>query len=80
MIEIEKDRLRWHISYKETEFFVNLDHMKQPEMGYFLEIKSRTWSRKDADLKAELVKELLNLLGVGQAEVVTQDYIEILTA
>jgi 5-methylthioadenosine/S-adenosylhomocysteine deaminase len=80
MIEIEKDRLRWHISYKETEFFVNLDHMKQPDMGYFLEIKSRTWSRKDADLKAELVKELLNLLGVGQAEVVTQDYIEILTA
>jgi len=80
MIEIEKDRLRWHISYKETEFFVNLDHMKRPDMGYFLEIKSRTWSRKDADLKAELVKELLNLLGVGDAEVVTQDYIEILTA
>ncbi len=55
-ISIEKDRLRWHIKYKETEFFVNLDHMKQPEMGYFLEIKSRTWSRKDADHKAELVK------------------------
>jgi 5-methylthioadenosine/S-adenosylhomocysteine deaminase len=49
-------------------------------MGYFLEVKSRTWSRKDADLKAGLVKELLNLLGVGNAEVVTKDYIEILTA
>lgn len=80
VIPIEKDRLRWHISYKDTEFFVNLDHMKQPDMRHFLEIKSRTWSRKDADLKAELVKELLNLLGVGDAEVVTQDYIEILTA
>ena len=80
VILIEKDRLRWHIEYKDTEFFVNLDHMKQPDMGYFLEIKSRTWSRKDADLKAELVNELLNLLGVGHAEVVTQDYIEILTA
>ncbi|MBK8822105.1 MAG: amidohydrolase family protein [Anaerolineales bacterium] len=79
-ISIEKDRSRWHIKYKETEFFVNLDQMKEPDMGYFLEIKSRTWSRKDADLKAELVKELLNLLGVGSAEVVTQDYIEILTA
>ncbi|MBK8616561.1 MAG: amidohydrolase family protein [Anaerolineales bacterium] len=79
-ISIEKDRSRWHIKYKDTEFFVNLDQMKEPDMGYFLEIKSRTWSRKDADLKAELVKELLNLLGVGNAEVVTQDYIEILTA
>ena len=79
VILIEKDRLRWHISYKETEFFVNLDHTKEPNMGHFLEIKSRTWSRKDADLKAELVSELLNLLGVGHAEVVSQDYIEILT-
>jgi 5-methylthioadenosine/S-adenosylhomocysteine deaminase len=80
VISIEKDRLRWRISYKDTEFFINLDHMKQPDMQRFLEIKSRTWSRKDADLKAELVKELLHLLGVGDAEVVTQDYIEILTA
>jgi 5-methylthioadenosine/S-adenosylhomocysteine deaminase len=79
-ISIEKDRLRWHIRYKETEFFVNLDHMKQPDMGHFLEIKSRTWSRKDADRKAELVKELLDLLGVGKAETVTQDYIEMLAA
>jgi 5-methylthioadenosine/S-adenosylhomocysteine deaminase len=79
-ITIEKDRLRWHIKYKETEFFINLDHMKQPDMGYFLEIKSRTWSRKDADLKADLVNELLNLLGVGNAETVTQDYIEILAS
>jgi 5-methylthioadenosine/S-adenosylhomocysteine deaminase len=72
--------MRWHIEYKETEFFINLDHVNKPDMGHFLEIKSRTWSRKDADLKAELVNELLNLLGVGGAEVVTQDYIEILTA
>jgi 5-methylthioadenosine/S-adenosylhomocysteine deaminase len=79
-ISIEKDRLRWHIKYKNTELFVNLDEMKQPKMGHFLEIKSRTWSRKDADLKAELVKELLDLLGAGDAETVTQDYIEILVA
>ena len=78
MISIEKDRLRWHIKYKDTELFVNLDHMKQPDMGYFLEIKSRTWSRKDADLKAQLVNELLNLLGLGNAETVTKDYIETL--
>jgi 5-methylthioadenosine/S-adenosylhomocysteine deaminase len=77
---IEKDRQRWHIEYKDTEFFINLDCVKKPDMGYFLEVKSRTWSRKDADLKAQLVKELLNLLGLGSAEVVTQDYIETLTS
>jgi 5-methylthioadenosine/S-adenosylhomocysteine deaminase len=80
VIPIEKDRLRWHIKHKETEFFINLDHMKQPDMGYFLEIKSRTWSRKDADLKAGLVNELLVLLSGEDVEVVTQDYIEILTS
>ncbi|HMX18123.1 MAG TPA: amidohydrolase family protein [Anaerolineales bacterium] len=79
-ISITKDRLRWHIRYKNTELFINLDEIKEPPMGHFLEIKSRTWSRKDADLKAELVSELLDLLGAGHAEVVTQDYIEILTA
>jgi len=77
-IPVEKDRLRWHIKYREIEFFINLDHIKKPDMGTFLEIKSRTWSRKDAELKAELVNELLDLLGVGDAEVVTQDYIEML--
>ena len=78
-IPVEKDRLRWHIRYKNTDFFVNLDEVKEPHMGHFLEIKSRTWSRKDADLKAELASELLNLLGVGDAEAVTQDLIEMLT-
>lgn len=79
-ISVEKNRLRWHIKYKNTEFFINLDEVKEPAMGTFLEVKSRTWSRKDADLKADLVRELLDLLGVGHAEPVTQDYIEILTA
>ncbi|NWF63424.1 MAG: amidohydrolase family protein, partial [Chloroflexi bacterium] len=79
-ISVEKDRQRWHIKYKNTEFFINLDEVKEPAMGNFLEIKSRTWSRKDADLKADLVRELLDILGVGNAETVTQDYIEILTA
>ena len=79
-VSVEKDRLRWHIRYKNTEFFINLDEVKKPLMGHFLEIKSRTWSRKDAELKAELASELLDLLGVGNAEAVTQDLIEILTS
>ncbi|HUG34790.1 MAG TPA: amidohydrolase family protein, partial [Anaerolineales bacterium] len=51
-VTIEKVRLRWFIKYKDTEFYVNLDHVVNPPLGHFLEIKSRTWSRKDADSKA----------------------------
>jgi 5-methylthioadenosine/S-adenosylhomocysteine deaminase len=76
-VSIKKDRQRWHIRYKDTEFFINLDHVEQPEMGHFLEIKSRTWSRRDAQLKAELLNELLQLLGASGAEAVRQDYIEL---
>lgn len=78
-ISVEKDRLRWHIRYKDTEFFVNIDEVKEPQMGHFLEIKSRTWSRKDADHKAKLTAELLSLLGAADAETETQDLIEVLT-
>lgn len=79
-VAIEKDRLRWLIKYKDTEFYINLDHMTQPDLGHFLEIKSRTWSRKDADSKAHLVNELLELLGAADSEPVTKDYIDIVHA
>jgi 5-methylthioadenosine/S-adenosylhomocysteine deaminase len=76
-IAIEKDRLRWLITYRDTEFFVNLDDMKEPKLGCFLEIKSRTWSRKDAERKAQLASELLSVLGASGGEPVTEDYIDI---
>lgn len=79
-VSVEKNRLRWHIRYKDTEFFVNIDEVKEPQMGHFLEIKSRTWSRKDADHKAKLTAELLSMLGAADAETETQDLIEVLTA
>jgi 5-methylthioadenosine/S-adenosylhomocysteine deaminase len=75
-VTIEKDRLRWFIKYKDTEFYVNLDHVTVPALGYFIEIKGRTWSRKDADNKAHLLSELLELLGAGSSETVTDDYID----
>ena len=63
--------------YKGTEFYINLDQIKQPELGTFVEVKSRTWSRKDAELKSELSRELLARL-VGEAgQALGQDYIEI---
>ncbi|HSG43271.1 MAG TPA: amidohydrolase family protein [Anaerolineales bacterium] len=76
-IAIEKDRLRWFIRYKDTEFYINLDNVTTPDLGYFVEVKSRTWSRKDAENKAKLVSELLELLGTAEGEVVTKDYIEV---
>ena len=78
-IAIEKDRQRWLITYKDTEFFVNLDEMKQPQLGYYLEIKSRTWSRRDAENKAQLAIELLSVLGAASGEKVTEDYIDIVS-
>ena len=76
-VTIEKDRLRWFIKYKDTEFYVNLDNVSTPGLGYFLEVKSRTWSRKDADNKSHMLNELLALLGASDGEVVTEDYIDL---
>jgi len=72
---VEKDRLRWLVKYKNEEFYINLDTIERPDMGQFLEIKSRTWSRKDAQQKAKLSVELLTLLGVTEGEHITSDYV-----
>jgi 5-methylthioadenosine/S-adenosylhomocysteine deaminase len=77
---IEKDRLRWRILFQGTEFFINLDRLIQPDLGTFVEVKSRTWSRRDAEHKSELVAFLLQYLGVSPADTVKQDYIEIANA
>ena len=79
-IFIEKDRLRWLVKYKDTEFYVNIDRVDQPDLGHFLEVKSRTWSRNDADRKSELVAELVSFLGASPTETVPQDYTEIVAA
>ncbi|RME90892.1 MAG: amidohydrolase [Anaerolineae bacterium] len=76
-VVLHKDRLRWLIRYQDTEFYVNVDRVEQPDLGYFLEIKSRTWSRRDAEHKAELVSQLITLLGADKQETVTQDYIDL---
>lgn len=77
-VEVHKERRRWRILYKDTDFAINLDQMMQPEMpNHFLEIKSRTWSRNDAGRKAELISELLQLFGVEVDEVQRSDYAEL---
>ena len=77
-IEVCKDRLRWHIIYEGTDFAINFDKLVEPEIpGYFLEIKSRTWSRSDAERKAGLMAEILSLVGVELETAERQEYAEI---
>jgi 5-methylthioadenosine/S-adenosylhomocysteine deaminase len=74
--EIEKDRLRYLVEYKEEEFFINIDQIEKPDLGIFLEVKARTWSQKDAQEKADKIVDLLKLLGLSSRKIITQDYIE----
>jgi 5-methylthioadenosine/S-adenosylhomocysteine deaminase len=76
-IAVDKDRLRWLVRYKDEEFFINLDRVDTPDLGYYLEIKSRTWSRRDAEEKADCSSELILLLGGALENTITLDYVEI---
>jgi 5-methylthioadenosine/S-adenosylhomocysteine deaminase len=77
-VDVNKDRRRWRILYRETDFAVNIDRVNKPEMtGYFLEIKSRTWSRSDAERKASLITEILTLFNVDPAAAEPKAYAEL---
>lgn len=74
--EIEKDRIRYLVRYKDVEFFINFDEIVKPSIGLFIEVKSRTWSRQDAIMKSRLITELISFLGADLDEVTSDDYIE----
>jgi 5-methylthioadenosine/S-adenosylhomocysteine deaminase len=76
-IDIEKDRLRFMIQYKDVDFYINVDTLTKPDLGHFLEVKSRTWSLEDAELKSKMIAELIDYLGASSERAETQDYIEI---
>ncbi len=77
-MQVNKDRYRWHILYKATDFAINLDEVTKPELpGYFLEIKARTWSRSDAERKAHLIAELLEEFGVAVELAERREYADI---
>jgi 5-methylthioadenosine/S-adenosylhomocysteine deaminase len=76
--EVHKERRRWRILYKGVLFFINLDTMIKPHSdNTYLEIKSRTWSLRDAEYKASLTSEILrDVLEIDSTERVYEDYIE----
>lgn len=77
-VEVHKRRRRWRIVYRDTDFAVNLDAVVHPKLpGYYLEVKSRTWSRTDAERKANLSAELLELLGVKPEQILREEYAEL---
>lgn len=76
--EVEKRRRRWRILYQEKDFAINVDELvNHADPGPYIEIKSRTWSRRDATEKAELIGDLLRLFGVEEAGLVKQEYVDL---
>ncbi len=43
--------------------------------GYFLEIKSRTWSLTDAESKAAAIADLLDRLQIPAEALIYEDYV-----
>ena len=75
---IEKDRRRWLVVYRGVQFYVHLDRLLRPaEDGFFLEVKSRTWSRRDAQDKARIIAELLALFGASPDDTIADGYVEL---
>jgi 5-methylthioadenosine/S-adenosylhomocysteine deaminase len=77
--EVHKDRRRWHMLYKGVLFYFNVDQIMVPAVHHhFIEIKSRTWSARDAEYKAVLIAEILNeVLGIRPGQRVRMEYVEL---
>jgi 5-methylthioadenosine/S-adenosylhomocysteine deaminase len=75
---VDKERRRWLVVYRGVEFYVHLDRLLNPPAeGYFLELKSRTWSQRDARDKAAIITELLALFGASPDETIGDGYVEL---
>jgi 5-methylthioadenosine/S-adenosylhomocysteine deaminase len=75
---IEKQRRRWLVAYRGVEFYLHLDSLVNPPTeGFFLEVKSRTWSRRDARDKAAVISELLARFGASPDETLSDGYVEL---
>jgi len=79
---VEKDRKRWHVLYKGVLFYVNLDTLSESPDGHqYIEVKSRTWSTRDAEYKAGLISEILaDILKLTPEARLRKEYIEFAAA
>lgn len=76
-VEIEKKRVRFLVNYKDLDFFINVDTLIKPNLGNFVEIKSRTWSRQDAEIKSKILAEIIGKLNLTAKISVTKDYLHL---
>jgi 5-methylthioadenosine/S-adenosylhomocysteine deaminase len=75
---VDKIRRRWLVVFRGVEFYVHLDRLVHPEArGWFVEVKSRTWSRRDARDKAELITDLLAALGASPDDTIADGYVDL---
>jgi len=64
--------------YRGVEFYVHLDRLLSPPGdGYFIEVKSRTWSQRDAQDKAAVITDLLALFGTSPDDTISDGYVEL---
>jgi 5-methylthioadenosine/S-adenosylhomocysteine deaminase len=75
---VEKERRRWLVAFRGVEFYVHLDRLMKPAQdGYFVEVKSRTWSRRDARDKAAVISDLLALFGTSPDDTISDGYADL---
>jgi 5-methylthioadenosine/S-adenosylhomocysteine deaminase len=75
---VEKDRRRWLVVYRGVEFYLHIDRLiTPPSDGCFIEIKSRTWSRRDAEDKAAVINQLLALFGANPDDTIREGYVQL---
>ncbi len=72
--EVIKHRQRCHVKRDNTDFAINLDKVEEK---LYLEVKSRTWSAKDATHKAGLISELLEMFGVKSKDQFKIEYVDL---
>jgi len=76
--EVVKHRQRYRIRYQGMDFAINVDEIVRPKQeGYFAEIKSRTWSKDDALRKANLLSELLRIIGASTDDLILNEYVDL---
>ncbi|HSC28374.1 MAG TPA: amidohydrolase family protein [Vicinamibacterales bacterium] len=75
---VEKERRRWLVAFRGVQFYVHLDRLLNPPAeGWFLEVKSRTWSRRDARDKAGIITELLALFDASPDDTIADGYVDL---
>jgi 5-methylthioadenosine/S-adenosylhomocysteine deaminase len=78
---VEKARRRWLVAYRGVEFYIHVDRLISPASDdWFVEVKSRTWSRRDAQDKAAIITELLALFAASPDDTITDGYVDLVAA